>query len=69
VHFYTPFVFQNCVIVRPHKNKKIGNRPFLEEKVGRASGNFFKIIFYRQKNESMEQLNALKSCLFSPGVI
>jgi len=26
--------------LRPHKNKKNGDRPFLEEEVGRADGNF-----------------------------
>jgi len=50
---------------------KIVDRNFLEEEVGRRE-EFFKIIFYRRigmKNESMKQLNSLKSCPFSPGAI
>jgi len=37
-----------------------------------VGGNFLKTIFYGRtgmKNESMKQLNAWKSCLFSPGAI
>jgi len=55
-------------IISPHL--KIGDCLFVEEEVGR--GRSFKKYFYRwigMKNESMEQLNALKSCPFSPGAI
>jgi len=50
---------------------KIGDRPFLEEAVGRGRTEFKKMFYgwIGKKNESVEQLNALKSCPFSPGAI
>jgi len=50
--------------------REIADRPFLEKKGG--SGENLKNYFYRRigmKNESVEQLNALKSCRFSRGAI
>jgi len=59
-----------CVaVVRPHLKKLV---IVLFSRKRWVGGNIFKNNFYRRigtKNESMEQLNALKSCPFSPGVI
>jgi len=64
-------VLQTCLVflLRPHQKMMI---VLFSRKRWVGGEEFKKNNFYRRigmKNESMEQLNALKSCTFSPGAI
>jgi len=76
---YTPsetriFYLYFCVETNHLGHRKIKDwwSSFSGVRGGSGGQEFLKIIFYRRigmKKESMEQLNALKSCPFNPGAI